>query len=512
MSKCPQVCKPPFSKRKMTYIKCGTPTKMSVLGESKSADSASASAESADSASTESKNAALESAEDGNNAVPYTARELYTLYMRGRLKRGRLKRGRLDLNVQRVRLTLKSLNKPAFTMCALLGSVDVVSEASKVKVKVRLTDEEVQRMLTPLVLRCLSSSNESLKSLKSTYPVIAERIETNKHFTRPSITHPLITARPDVKVDFMMLDKSSPSIGFLMKELQCTVPQNWVKSAATVVVGNIQGFLRVNTSTAFQDAHSALKTALGIAESALEIAESADVNGEAPITGDAGKMKIFYIESGSVFNFLKLFQELQLLFSFQQRMETVIGKLQGRRHAICKELRKQMRNVRLIWCFKKRDSSDCFDVNCFLSKLSVIADDPLQFLCIACSIGLPLHRVFSPGQFLSQWTSERWRTVRTTEELVLLSLRRRLQPLLKELGTDIHWGQLLEVYREKYLNFTTSLEQHDNAISISIETYFFEQMYSYPKPGEWLTLLSRLDVIKAETCPCPPVSPGLFFL
>jgi len=66
------------------------------------------------------------------------------------------------------------------------------------------------------------------------------------------------------------------------------------------------------------------------------------------------------------------------------------------------------------------------------------------------------------------------------------------------LGTDVHWSQCIDWYRKEYNIFTLSLdnyEQYSDVDNVDIEKYFFEHIYSYPKPGEWTGLLIRLREI-----------------
>ena len=132
-------------------------------------------------------------------------------------------------------------------------------------------------------------------------------------------------------------------------------------------------------------------------------------------------------------------------------------------------------------------------LNKLYSMLGQFATDRIKFFCIICSIGLPLHKTFTSWQILNQWVGENWHSVNTSEELALLSLRKRLKPLLKKLGTDVHWSQCIDWYRKEYDIFTSSLDNYEQyTTSVNIETYFFEHLYSYPSPDEWTGLLLRL--------------------
>lgn len=384
-------------------------------------------------------------------AEPYSTRELYIEWLTSQ--------NDISLDDDRMYATMTSLNKPAFEMVALLHTgFNLHKVLNDFYDNSDFTDEDVEKIITILVIRCSTSSDDEWSEIKSMLPTISEKIDTYKNLEPVTITTytgdrfwddngPKLKDNQTLlwnsislsqKCDFMMMNKSCPNIELLANTLKCTVNPRWIKMAAMHAIDDDLDCIRVNK---------------GGNRLLWSDFITSNLNG------------VIYICSSNV---------SQLL--------TAITKLSP--------------YCTIIW--RLREGGPCINLSKLCSILGPLVENVMEFLCIACSIGLPLHRIFTSWQFLNQWVEENWYTVRTSEELALLSLRRRLKPLLKKLGTDVHWSQCIDWYRKEYNIFTLSLdnyEQYSDVDNVDIEKYFFEHIYSYPKPGEWTGLLIRLREI-----------------
>lgn len=376
-------------------------------------------------------------------AEPYSARELYMEW--------RAAIPKLDLDNDRILATMMSLNKPAFELAALLKKDFQLDEVLAGYETNDLLDEDLEKIISPLIIQCSLNSGDNAtawEDVKMKIPTVAEKIDTYKDLEPPNITFynvPLPNGEPwdsmslSQKCDFMMMNKSCPNIELLANTLKCTVNPSWIKMAAMYAIGDDLDCIRVN-----KDGNRLLW----------------------PVFINSNLIGVIYIYSSNV---------SQLLTAIQSKLSP---------------------DCTIIW--RLREGGPCINLSKLYSILDSLVENVMEFLCIACSIGLPLHRIFTSWQFLNQWVEENWYTVRTSEELALLSLRRRLKPLLKKLGTDVHWSQCIDWYRKEYNIFTLSLdnyEQYSDVDNVDIEKYFFEHIYSYPKPGEWTGLLIRLREI-----------------
>jgi len=384
-------------------------------------------------------------------AEPYSTRELYIEWLTSQ--------NDISLDDDRMYATMTSLNKPAFEMVALLHTgFNLHKVLNDFYDNSDFTDEDVEKIITILVIRCSTSSDDEWSEIKSMLPTISEKIDTYKNLEPVTITTytgdrfwddkgPKLKDNQTLlwnsislsqKCDFMMMNKSCPNIELLATTLKCTVNPRWIKMAANHAINDDLDCLRVNK---------------GRNQLLWSDFITSDLDG------------VIYIYSSNVSWLL-----------------TTIAKLSS--------------ECTIIW--RLREGGPCINLSKLCSILGPLVENVMEFLCIACSIGLPLHRIFTSWQFLNQWVEENWYTVRTSEELALLSLRRRLKPLLKKLGTDVHWSQCIDWYRKEYNIFTLSLdnyEQYSDVDNVDIEKYFFEHIYSYPKPGEWTGLLIRLREI-----------------
>lgn len=381
---------------------------------------------------------------------PYTARELYMLW--------RNSSGTYKIDDNRIFNTLLSVNKPAFEMAALLSLVDPVEtdrffglvDATQ-NYDNDLDDSELEYMLSPLVIRCCDADDGDIQILKTRFPCVAERIDIESRYDKPAVD-PCSLAQCD-DVDEAMSVKSIPSLEMLAHICESVVSYDWVRFAAN------HWYLESDPDT--MDDKKVRDTARAVPMAWTDVGGQLEDQGHVhAISNDIGK-------------FVELFQNLP---GDDER---------GQLRMLTWQFRKDGPVVLVYSSLQRHTTLVC--------RLRSMSETPCELMCVACSIGLPLHGVFTPWQFLKQWVSEHWSRLETTESLVLLSLRRRFAPLLHELGTDVHWTQLLELYRGKYKMF----EQYDYSLldeqSYDIDAYFFKHVYQYPLPGEWTSLMGRVS-------------------
>jgi len=390
---------------------------------------------------------------------PYTARELYKLW---RDSDDNIDDDRILIDDDRILSTLLSLNKPAFEMAALLSLLDPtpsdrffgLAEATQ-NYDNDLDDSELEYMLSPLVIRCCAADDAGdIVTLKARFPCVAERIDIESQSDQQPVVNACVLGQCN-NADKAMYVKSIPNLEMLAHTCESVVSYDWVRYAAD------HWYLESEPNATGNDKVEKTARARPIAWGEV---------------GDqlADKGHIHAI-SDNIAKFVDVFQTFLTRPNdgpaAQLNMLTWQFRVDGPVVFVYSSLEKHTTLVR---------------------RLCSMSETPCELMCVACSIGLPLHGVFTPWQFIKQWVSEQWSRLETTESLVLLSLRRRLAPLLHELGTDIHWTQLLELYREKHKMF----EQYDYSLldtaAYDIDAYFFKHVYQYPQPGEWSSLMGRV--------------------
>lgn len=381
---------------------------------------------------------------------PYTARELYMLW--------RNSSGTYKIDDKRIFNTLLSVNKPAFEMAALLSLVDPV-ESDRFFGLVDATqnydndldDSELEYMLSPLVIRCCDADDGEIETLKTRFPCVAERIDIESQYDKPAVDPCSLALCDDV--DEAMFVKSIPGLEMLAHICESVVSYDWVRFAAN------HWYLESDPDTT--DDKKVRDTARAVPIAWADVNDQLNDKGHVhAISNDIGK-------------FVELFQNLP---GDDER---------GQLRLLTWQFRKDGPVV-LVYSSLQRHTT-------LVRRLRSMSETPCELMCAACSIGLPLHGMFTPWQFIKQWVTEHWSRLETTESLVLLSLRRRFAPLLHELGTDVHWTQLLELYRGKYKMF----EQYDYSLldqqAYDIDAYFFKHVFQYPQPGEWTSLMGRVS-------------------
>lgn len=388
-------------------------------------------------------------------AHPYTARELYKLW--------RDSSGGCNINDDRILSTLLSLNKPAFEMAALLSLLDPtasdryfgLADATE-NYDAELDDSELEYMLSPLVIRCCAADAGDIVTLKTRFPCVAERIDIESQSDRQPVVKQCILEECD-DVDEAMYVKSIPNLEMLAHTCESVVSYDWVRYAAN------HWYLESEPDATDND--KVEKTARARPIDWDDVEDQLDDKGHV------------HAISNNIAKFVDVFQTF---LTTSNDGPTAPDEM----HMLTWQFRVGGPVVFVYSSLEKHTT--------LVRRLCSMSETPCELMCVACSIGLPLHGVFTPWQFIKQWVFEQWSRLETTESLVLLSLRRRLAPLLHELGTDIHWTQLLELYREKHKMF----EQYDYSLldtaAYDIDAYFFKHVYQYPQPGEWSSLMGRV--------------------
>ena len=114
-------------------------------------------------------------------------------------------------------------------------------------------------------------------------------------------------------------------------------------------------------------------------------------------------------------------------------------------------------------------------------------ESPFLLLMVACSIGLPITKLFKSHEFIQRWENYRFKAV--TEPNITTALLRDKFGTLEKVG--IESKQLLEEY-SKHIELFSPEEQSD----ATVDQYFWEQWYSYPSPIEIKHLLARATELK----------------
>lgn len=124
-------------------------------------------------------------------------------------------------------------------------------------------------------------------------------------------------------------------------------------------------------------------------------------------------------------------------------------------------------------------------------KSESLVDESLSLTMFACSIGLPLRKMYTPALFMSKWKTSRFSNVNRAN-VVRLILRGLLDD---EPAVGNETTHLLTKYEEKQHLFTVDIEEINNTTQ-SVSTYFYNQWYSYPSAPELSTIVVRLNAIK----------------
>lgn len=124
-----------------------------------------------------------------------------------------------------------------------------------------------------------------------------------------------------------------------------------------------------------------------------------------------------------------------------------------------------------------------------------LIDDSLSLTMLACSIGLPLRKMYTPDIFMSKWKTSRFKHVNRAN-IVRLILRDLLDG---EQVVGNETTQLLLDYEKKQHLFTVDINKTNQ-----VSTYFYNQWYSYPTTPELSDILVRLNAIKKKILESTP--------
>ena len=124
---------------------------------------------------------------------------------------------------------------------------------------------------------------------------------------------------------------------------------------------------------------------------------------------------------------------------------------------------------------------------------AALVRESLSLTMLACAIGVPLRRLYTPAQFMSKWKSFRFFNV-NRENVIRTMLRGQLS---SEQVVGNETAQLLLNYQRNQELFTVGLDNL-NTTQQTVTTYFYNQWYSYPTMPELSTIIIRLNAIKQQ--------------
>jgi len=124
-------------------------------------------------------------------------------------------------------------------------------------------------------------------------------------------------------------------------------------------------------------------------------------------------------------------------------------------------------------------------------KSETLVGESLSLVMVACSIGLPLRKLYTPSNFMSKW--KKFRFFNVNRDNVVRTVLRDLLGSEPVVGNET--TQLLLQYEQKQQMFAVGIE-NSNTTRQSVSTYFYNQWYSYPSKTELSTILLRLNAIK----------------
>tara|TARA_B110000091_G_scaffold130897_1_gene140335 strand:- start:6682 stop:7833 length:1152 start_codon:yes stop_codon:yes gene_type:complete len=122
-----------------------------------------------------------------------------------------------------------------------------------------------------------------------------------------------------------------------------------------------------------------------------------------------------------------------------------------------------------------------------------LVGESLSLTMLACAIGVPVRRMYTPANFMSKWKSFRFFNV-NRENVIRTMLRGQLN---SEQVVGNETAQLLLNYQVNQELFTVGLDNL-NTTQQTVTTYFYNQWYSYPTMQELSTIIIRLNAIKQQ--------------
>lgn len=124
---------------------------------------------------------------------------------------------------------------------------------------------------------------------------------------------------------------------------------------------------------------------------------------------------------------------------------------------------------------------------------AALVGESLSLTMLACAIGVPLRKMYTPAHFMSKWKSFRFFNV-NRENVIRTMLRGQLG---SEQVVGNETAQLLLHYQTNQELFTVGLDNL-NTTQQSVTTFFYNQWYSYPTRQELSTIIIRLNAIKQQ--------------
>ena len=124
-------------------------------------------------------------------------------------------------------------------------------------------------------------------------------------------------------------------------------------------------------------------------------------------------------------------------------------------------------------------------------KSETLVGESLSLVMFACSIGLPLRKLYTPYQFMSKWKNSRFFNV--NRDNIVRTILRGLLNSEQVVGNET--TQLLLRYEQQQPLFAFDSE-NSNTTRQSVSTYFYKHWYSYPSKPELSTIVLRVNAIK----------------
>ena len=130
-----------------------------------------------------------------------------------------------------------------------------------------------------------------------------------------------------------------------------------------------------------------------------------------------------------------------------------------------------------------------FDENTVMGGIGAMA--------IVCSIGLPLHELFKPSDFMEKMKSYRFKKL-STNALVKVALRGLVT--IDKINNEVEANQLLKAYEQKEEFFAKHDYVAKDASQATLDMFVFKNWYSYPTKTEIECIFKRTSVNIGEWC------------
>lgn len=135
-------------------------------------------------------------------------------------------------------------------------------------------------------------------------------------------------------------------------------------------------------------------------------------------------------------------------------------------------------------------------------QLKIIFDENtviggIRAMAIVCSIGLPLHELFKPSDFMEKMKSYRFKKL-SMNALVKVSLRDLVT--IDKINNEVEANQLLKAYEQKEEFFAKHDYVAKDASQATLDMFVFKNWYSYPTKAEIECIFKRTSVNIGEWC------------